>query len=97
MIYYLSRYEKNTTHTMFETSVANKAIIAQVINSVIINIFVNIMTKKHFGKGGLAEDVFFLSITSAILPPITRACGFGDIWRWIKRQWYSIPSKCFDI
>jgi hypothetical protein len=50
------------------------------------------MTKKNFGKGGLAEDVFFLSVTSALLPPLTRAIGFGDAWRYAKRWWSSIPS-----
>lgn len=54
MIYRLSRYEKDETNTDFEISVAHKAIIAQLINSVVINILVNILTTRNFGKGGLA-------------------------------------------
>lgn len=55
------------------------------------------MTKKYFEKGGLAEDVFFLSVTSALLPPLTKAIGFGDAWRFANRWWYSISSIYYYI
>ena len=63
--------EKDYTETKHQTSLAIKAIVAQMINSILIPIIVNRFIKQEiYSENGLASDVFMLGLTNAFVAPI---------------------------
>jgi hypothetical protein len=66
-------YESDITSTNRQTGLALKSIFAQLINSTIVPVVTNIYVKKNtYEAEGLIYDIFFLSITNTLLPPILK-------------------------
>jgi hypothetical protein len=70
------------------------------INSIAIPVLINIIYKENiYGVGGLAEEVFYFSITNAILSVVLKIKYFHasyiilqlKIWysRWVCNKWDS--------
>ena len=85
-------YELSVTQTDYQSSLAVKAIIAQLINTIIIPILVNRFLKNHnylYEKSGLAEDVFLLGITNSFLGPILKIIDMNYFYMKYFRIWYN--------
>lgn len=67
---------------------ALKAVIAVIINTTIIRLFVPLfMTNNIFGIGGLSEDVMTFAIINSILSPLFKAIKLSY---YLKKAWYFI-------
>ena len=58
----------------YQIGIAIKSVIVQLINSIVVPILVNFHLKNGnlFGRSGLIEDIFILSIASSFVAPIVR-------------------------
>jgi hypothetical protein len=66
------------TKTSREISLAIKTTMAQIINSILVPVIVNVYYEKNiYYKNGLVYDVFFLTITTSLVPPILQLLNFG--------------------
>jgi hypothetical protein len=69
----LTIYESDITSTNRQTGLALKSIFAQLINSTIIPVVTNIYIERNiYEVDGLVYDIFFLAITSTLLPPVLK-------------------------
>jgi uncharacterized membrane protein len=85
----LCSYERNLTKTRYQTSLALKSIIAQLINSILIPIMTNKFIKNNiYDPKGLVDDIFLLGITNAFLCPILKI--FDTYYYYVKfMAWYT--------
>ena len=83
--------EKEYSMNNFQISIAIKSVVAQVINSIIVPFLVNYYIKDRdiFGKSGLVEDIFILSISSSLVPPLIRLFDPYNIFLHIRYKYYS--------
>jgi uncharacterized membrane protein len=73
ILYYLTKYERNPTYIHEQTSLGIKAVLAVLVNSILIPIIVNKFLKSNlYGVDGLAHDVFYLAITNSFLSPFLK-------------------------
>jgi hypothetical protein len=73
VIRYLTIFEKDYTSTNRQASLAIKSIVAQMINSILTPVITAYYIKTDTGiyqTGGLVDNIFLMSITHAIIPPI---------------------------
>ena len=94
----MSLFERDYTTIKYQTSLAIKSVVAQLVNSIIIPIFANYFIKSNlYDKNGLAEDVFMLGLTNALVPPILKFFDgeylISNIFRW----YYNRPGKTYLI
>jgi hypothetical protein len=67
----LTLFEKDYTTTNHQTSLAIKSIFAQMINCIVIPLICNRYIKgKIYVVDGLTDNIFMLSLTTALVPPI---------------------------
>ena len=81
--------ERNATYTQDQSSLAIKAVVAVLINSILVPILVNYFFKENlYGVNGLADDVFYLGLTNSFLSPALKIFDiyyfFTRFWRWYK-------------
>jgi hypothetical protein len=84
----LSLYERDYTTIKYQTSLAIKSVLAQLINSIVVPMFANYFIKSNiYEKNGLADDIFMLGLTNSFVPPIMK---FIDISYFIQiiTAWY---------
>lgn len=73
MIQLLTKYERDYTMTNYQTSLAIKSIVAQVLNTIFVPFMAAYFIKKNiYGPSGLIEDVFILAITNSFVPPLVK-------------------------
>jgi len=82
IIKYLTSFEKHITYTHYLRGVAQKLSIAQFMNTALTNLFAQLILASSgsvssglenlniYGKGGLLENMYYIFITNAFLPPI---------------------------
>jgi hypothetical protein len=73
VIRYLTIFEKDYTSTNRQASLAIKSIVAQMINSILTPVITAYYIKTDTGiyqTGGLVDNIFLMSITHAIIPPV---------------------------
>ena len=89
--------ERDYTYTLHQTSLGIKAVLALLINSILIPILVNYFLKDNlYGVNGLAYDVFLLGITNSFLTPILKIFdGYYLFTRLLKRYMSRPSSKLF--
>ena len=69
----LTTYERDYTMTNYQTSLAIKSIVAQVLNTIFVPFMAAYFIKKNiYGPSGLIEDVFILAITNSFVPPLVK-------------------------
>jgi hypothetical protein len=87
------------THTAYQSSLAVKTIIAQLVNTILIPILVNQFVKinnKYYGKGGIDEEIFYIGITNSFLPPIIKIIDPKYIYfKYVRVWWYERPGNFF--
>jgi hypothetical protein len=80
----LTRTEKHITYTNYLKGVAQKLSVAQFLNTALVSLFVELILAddtgltgynrlelvNFYGKGGLLENIYWIFITSAFLPPV---------------------------
>ncbi len=76
------------TETNHQASLALKSIVAQLINSIAIPVFIK--RDNVYGDKGLVEDVFFLAFTTALFGPIFK---FFDVFYLYARLVYWYKSR----
>ena len=68
---FLTKFEKDYTTTNFQASLAIKAILAQMINSILIPVIVAYYVKQNvYGSSGLADNTFMMSFSVALVSPV---------------------------
>ena len=74
LIRFLTYFERHYTATGYQTSLAVKTILAQVINSIVVPLIANyfIEWRNLYQPNGLATDVFYISIINSFLPPLLK-------------------------
>lgn len=68
----LTIYEKDYTETYRQASLLIKSVVAQMINTILIPIITAyyVKNKNFYYQNGLVDNIFMLSITTIIVPPI---------------------------
>lgn len=70
--------ERDETRTIQQASLGIKATFASLINSIAIPLIIAYSIKKNlYGIGGLSADIFFIGITGALIPALTRIIDAG--------------------
>ena len=71
MVKFLTKFEKDYTTTNFQASLAVKAIIAQMINSILIPVIVARYVKQNiYESSGLVDNTFMMSFSIALTAPV---------------------------
>lgn len=91
VINYLTVFEKDYTASYREGSLAVKSIVAQMINTIVIPVVTAYEIKEDvYSSSGLVNNVFYLGITTTIVPPIMMLINpyniFINILRCIKSR-----------
>ena len=91
IIYTLTVFEKDFTHTNYQASLSVKSVFAQLINCIVIPV----MIKKEniYGRAGLVEDVFWLVISCAFIDPILKMLDVYYLYTRIKYWLKCRPCK----
>lgn len=87
----LTRLEKHETWSDYTRSVTNKLCFIVCLNTIVIPFVVNRDKDDWYDNGGLAEDIFFVIITNAIIPNITAIIKIPHIYKLFKR--YKIQRR----
>ena len=82
----LSGYEKDKTWSEYHASVANKLIIAMVLNSVGVLIVINSTKEQWFTSHGLVNHIMFLQLTEMIVSPLSYLFGPLYMFKLWKRR-----------
>lgn len=84
-------YEKVYSQNNYQISIAIKSVLVQLINSIAVPILVNFYLKDAnvFGRSGLIEDIFVLSIASSFVPPLVRLIDPWNILLILRFKYYS--------
>ena len=91
-MYSLTKYERSETYIDEQTSLGLKAAFAVLINSILIPIIVNKTLKYNlYGVDGLAQDVYYLAITNALLAPILKIIDPTFFSNRAMRWYYNRP------
>lgn len=87
----LTILEREYTETNHQASLGIKAVIALLLNSILIPIIANefIKEKNIYGVKGLAYDVFLLGITNSFLQPIMKVFDMYYYYTRILAWWYN--------
>jgi len=86
------KLERHTSHTREQISIGYKSILAMLANSVIVPIVVNSIFKKNiYGIDGLADSVFFQSLTNCILTPFLKII-INYVKFTLKKQYFKSPT-----
>lgn len=101
----LTIYESDITSTQRQAGLAIKCVFAQLINSTLVPVITNIYIERNlYETNGLVYDIFYLSLTSALLPPLLKLidlpfrakqltiCFYGSPRKWLAIQTRSWPS-----
>ena len=87
--------ERNERYSHEQNSIGFKTVIATVINIVLIPASF-VIKGNIYEIDGLADDVFFLALSNAIVTPIVKLINPSFIIRKIKNTWKnSISSKIY--
>lgn len=82
--------------TKHQTSLAIKSVLAQLINSILVPIIANYYIKSNiYDKNGLADDVFMLGLTNALVAPILKYFDGYYLFVRIMAWYYKKPSNYF--
>lgn len=93
-IRFLSIYERDYTTIKYQTSLAIKSVLAQLLNCILVPIFSNYFIKKNlYDKNGLSDDIFMLGLTSAFVTPILKFFDFNYLIFNILRCFKNKPSN----
>lgn len=85
---FLTKYERNPTYIDEQTSLGLKAALAVLVNTILIPILVTRYLRSNlYGVGGLADDVFYLSITNAFLTPVLKIFN-ASYYLYRLMRWY---------
>jgi hypothetical protein len=68
----LTIYEKDYTETYRQASLLIKSVVAQMINTILIPIITAyyVKNKNFYYENGLVDNIFMLSISTIVVPPI---------------------------
>jgi hypothetical protein len=92
----LTLYEKDFTVTKHQISLSIKSIAAQLMNSILVPVITNIYIEKNiYEVNGLVYDVFYLALTSALLPPLLKIIDAEYLVMRVMACWKKRP--CIDL
>ena len=87
--------EKDYTTTYHQTSLAIKSILAQMVNTILIPVITAYKIKNNvYLASGLVDNIFMLSISLSILPPIMIYFDSWAIILWIIKKCKSTSGNC---
>jgi hypothetical protein len=91
----LTLLEKDYTETYHQTSLATKAVVALLLNSIVVPILVNYLLEDGnlYGVEGLAEDIFMLGITNSLLQPLLKLFDVYYYYTRVLAWWKNQPSE----
>lgn len=88
----MTRYEKDYRATYYQASLAIKITAAQLVNSIVVPIFVNYFTfDSIYEPGGISDDIFYFAFTNALVSPLLRLLDFRHRRRDLMRCYSSRP------
>lgn len=95
----LTVFERDYTETYRQGSLAVKSVIAQMINTILIPIITAfyVKNKNFYYENGLVDNIFMLSVSTIIVPPIVLFVNPWRILTAILRCYYSRPSNLYTI
>jgi hypothetical protein len=86
--------EREDTQIKFQTSLALKSIIAQLINSILLPFLINYFLEGNlYHVDGLAYDIFSLAITNTLLTPILTFLDPPYLFYKLKNWYYNRPAN----
>ena len=98
LVKFLTKFEKDYTITNFQSSFAVKAIVAQMINSILIPIIVARYVKENiYQSSGLADTTFMMAFSIALVEPVVVLMDPLHFFTKIKRCWKRRVSKNLSI
>ena len=92
-------FEKLYSMNNYQIGIAIKSVIVQLINSIVVPILVNFHLKNGnlFGRSGLIEDIFILSIASSFVAPIVKLIDPWNILLILRFKFYHDEGICFPM
>ena len=93
IIRWMSKKEKHETHTELKKSVGFKLSLAQAVNTVVLPYLMNIEVKNWFNQGGLSEDIFFITVTTAFVTPTVYLFNPGYFFKRCKRTVHMMKGR----
>jgi hypothetical protein len=79
--------------TNYQTSLAIKSIIAQILNTIFVPFVAAYFIKKNiYGRNGLIEDVFILAVSNSFVPPLVKLIDPYFYLRWIYSKYMRLPG-----
>lgn len=76
-----------------QTSLTIKTVVAQLLNSIVLTLLANYYIKKNlYNQGGLTEDVFYFSVSNALLPPLLKIFDVSYLLYKVTRWWKCRPG-----
>lgn len=90
-IRFLTLFERDYTSTNHQASLAIKSIMAQMINSILIPVIIAYYIKDAniYQTSGLVDNIFMMSITNSLVPPILLFFDPYNLFMKIKRSFKS--------
>lgn len=90
-------FEKDYTETYRQASLAVKSVLAQMINTILIPIITAyyVKDKNFYYENGLVDNIFLLSVSTILVPPILLLINPYRIFMGIVRCIKSLPSILF--
>jgi hypothetical protein len=83
----------NFTKTNYQRSLAVKTILAQLFNTIVVTFLADYYVKNNiYKKGGLADDVFYIGLSNAILTPILKFIDVGYFLGRLMIKFYDRPG-----
>ena len=91
----LTVYESDFIKTNQQISLMMKTVLAQLTNSIVIPVITNIYIEDNiYLTNGLIYDIFYLSLTNALLPPLLKIIDLEHQIGKIMKCYYSRPCTC---
>lgn len=92
----LNKFENEYIHSREQLHMALRISLSQIVNSIIVPIVVLVITRDYrerlwLQEGGLADDVFFIAVSNAIVTPLMKVIDIGHRIHQLKRWWYCLP------
>jgi len=88
--------ECHYTFTSEAASQTFKMTLAMVVNTAGLLLFLNAQPKEWYSRGGLVEDMFFMLVLNALVPPLMIASDYEYFQKWWNQRQVS-PEKLADL
>ena len=86
LIQVLTKFEMHATWSDYQSSLTNKLCLFLCVNTVYLPLYIHSYSQNWYKDGGLAEDIFWLSVINAIVPNIMYALDIPHLLKVVRKK-----------